>query len=64
MPDLTPLPLPLPLRMAAVARRVLSGDEIGLSLKAAAALYVAGVLGRIATPVGLLFIGARMRART
>lgn len=39
----------------AVVRRVLSGDEIGLSLKTAAALYVAGALGRIATPVGLLF---------
>lgn len=43
-------------KVLAVARRVVSGEEIALTLKAVAAFYVTGVLGRVATPVGLLFV--------
>lgn len=42
-------------RGLAVARRVAVGEELGLSLRALAALYGLGTLGRIATPLGLLF---------
>lgn len=39
----------------AVVRRIISGDELLLTAKAAAALFVTGALGRVATPLGLLF---------
>lgn len=44
-------------RVLSVGRRVAAGEEIGLSLRAAGALYAVGTLGRIATPLGLLFAG-------
>ncbi|KIY96115.1 hypothetical protein MNEG_11847 [Monoraphidium neglectum] len=39
----------------AVVRRIATGEEPLLTLKAAAALFVIGWLGRLASPVGLLF---------
>lgn len=44
-------------RLAAVVRRVLAGEEALLTLKAVAVLFVLGRLGRLASPVGLLFTG-------
>jgi hypothetical protein len=42
--------------LLSLAGRVLSGEDAGLSLRAAALLYVTARVGRVVTPVGLVYL--------